>query len=177
MRGPSSRPPLPPVGIPGLAFALSPQACPEQRPFHTRVPVPRAFSDSEVSGLRGEGLCRILNKQPRLGLAWENEGPAPGTRREGPVSWGCPGISPAFRGQLGGAGAEPLGPAGCPGECDSVGLGWGWRGGRQSCSWLGIGAGFLSGREGARSGERGQQQTGTPLLFSLPLLPSAGKAR
>lgn len=43
-----------------------------------------------------------------------------------------------------------------------------------SCSWLGIGAGFLSGREGARRGERGQQQTGahpclSPSLFSLLL--------
>lgn len=101
MRGPSSRPTLSPVGIPGLAFALSPAACPEQRLFHTRVPMSRAFSDSEASGLRGQGLCRVSHKQPRPWLAWENEGPGPGTRREGPMGWGRPGISRAFGGQCG----------------------------------------------------------------------------
>lgn len=46
----------------------------------------------------------------------------------------------------------------------SQGRGWG---GGQPCSWLGPGAGFLSGREGARRGDQGQQQSGTPLTFSL----------
>lgn len=40
-------------------------------------------------------------------------------------------------------------------------------GGRQPCSWLGPGTGFLSVREGARRGDQGQQQPGTPLTFSL----------
>lgn len=175
MRGPSSRPTLSPAGIPGLAFALSPPACPEQRPFHTRVPMSRAFSDSEASGLRGQGLCRVSHKQPRPWLAWENEGPGPGTRREGPVGWGRPGISRAFGGQCGEPGRSRRARPAAQGSVTP--WAWGGGGGRQSCSWLGIGAGFLSGREGARRGERGQQQTGTPLPFSLPLLPSAGKAR
>lgn len=77
------------------------------------------------------------------------------------MSWGRPRDKPGlFGGHRGGTGVEPLGPGA---ECDSVGLGlrgrW-W----QSCSWLGIGAGFLSGREGARRGERGQRSQAHPCL-------------
>lgn len=90
------------------------------------------------------------------------------------MGWGRPRDKSGLRGQCRGAGAESQGPPAAEGtpwaRVGGVGR---W----QSCSWLGIGAGFLSGREGARRGERGQQQTGTPQPFSLPHLPSAGKAR
>ena len=89
------------------------------------------------------------------------------------MSWGRPRDKPSL---LGAVAEEPGRSRWDPAEqCVTP---WAWGGGGwQSCSWLGIGAGFLSGREGARRGERGQQQLGTPLPFSLRLLPSAGKAR
>lgn len=45
-----------------------------------------------------------------------------------------------------GAGAEPQGLAAAAAEWSVTP--WAWGGGGAHCSWLGLGAGFLSGREG-----------------------------
>lgn len=171
MRGPSSRPTLSPAGIPGLAFALSPPACPEQRPFHTRVPMSRAFSDSEASGLRGQGLCRVSHKQPRPWLAWENEGPGPGTRREGPVGWGRPGISRAFGGLCGEPGRSRRARPAAQGSVTP----WAWGGGGAGKAAAGWESGLVSCLEGKgpAEGSGGSSRQAhpclSPSLFSLLL--------
>lgn len=77
------------------------------------------------------------------------------------MSWGRPREKP---GLLGAIAEEPEWSRWAPERSVTP---WAWGGGGrwwQSCSWLGIGAGFLSGREGARRGERGQRSQAHPCL-------------
>lgn len=133
----------------------------------------RAFCDSESSGLGGEGFCQISHKQFHPGLAWENEGRGPGPRRRG-LSWGCPGISPVFGGQLRGARAELQGRAGCPGECDSVGLGWrlgrGWGVRQAAAGWESGLVSCLEGKGPAEGSGGSSRQAHIP-AFSPPSSP------
>lgn len=76
------------------------------------------------------------------------------------MGWGRPRGKSGLRGRSRGAGAESQGQPAAEGSVTPWARVWG--GGWQSCSWLGIG--FLSGREGARRGERGQQQQAHPCL-------------